>query len=774
MWLEKHPDASKAIRLAVLIGFIILGVYIRAIPALTYGLELQGNDPWIEYWAANYTYTHGLAAWWSLTQENPVTHSFWYPWGRDFTLSTYPGIAVLSALTYPIVQPFHISLKDWVALQPLVYAVLSTIFIYLAVRELMDGSELAGLSAALLYAVIPAAADRTMIGFVEKEGAGTAFIFLFIYFYSKMVKTPHKTMAKKKLLYAILSGLSMAMVGWFWGGYQYLFAAFSLFMVLYPLISRGEPSLEFILYNLEVSLSSLLFVALAPTNYKALGLYPDIKPRIGLIALALYIFPIIYYIGYRKKILNPWRYLGLLVAVGVVGVYLISLGYIQAGGRIAYALGLRFLVKDPLVYSIEEHQPALQAHGLVGVLNTWGGPPFILSIIGALYLLYKGRADHLFVASLFFIAFYAYMNATYLEAVAAAFGVITTAVFIGFLLKHIVPTRHEIERRKKGRVTIHEKFGIGRTLALVLLVLIAIPTATTVADSVEKHYYMIPSIMSSGSGFGKNPAWYEAIEFIKNNTGEDAVIISWWDYGYWITVCTGRRSVADGATLNGTQIKWLGRFLTAKNESEALWILQNVFHTPEDETYVLVFDVFWFIKVGENQYVVQPFDQYTMAGRIDIPKSIWMIRIGRRDISDYLYLYVIGDRRISIAPRFDKPEALGLIYRMMVDGILYLNEQDRNNTYMFRWYSGTEMSIEPRYKIIEENLGIDKEVKVSSASQMAIFTSGDRSRTSMVHFKPYKIITAPYIPAIVSTDGKAELRVVIFIYKVDFSGSASP
>ncbi len=770
IWLEKHPDASKAIRIGVLLSFIALGVYIRAIPALKYGLELQGNDPWIEYWTTNYTYTHGLLSWWSLTQSNPVTHIFWYPWGRDFTLSTYPGMTLVAAATYPLVQPLHITLKDWVALQPLLYAVLSTILVYLAVRELMDGSELAGLIAALLYAVLPAAADRTMIGFVEKEGAGATFIFLFIYLYSKMIKIDHCRDPKKKLLYAILSGLAMAMVGWFWGGYQYLFTAFSLFMVVYPLVSREKLTLRFILYNLEVSLSSLLFVALAPKNYKALGLIPTISFKLGVMALALYTLPLIYYIGVKKKILNPWRYLGLLVVIGIASVYIISMGYIHVSGRIAYALGLRYLVHEPLVYSVEEHQPALQAHGLVGVLNTWGGPPFLLSIIGALYLLYKGRADHLLTATLFFIAFYAYMNATYFEALAAAFGVITNATLLGFLLKQVVPSKKEIERRRRGVVTLRERFSPGRVIALILLVLISIPTVTTIADNVEKHQYMIPSIMSSASGFGKNPAWYEAIDFLRNSTGENALIISWWDYGYWIGVCANRASVADGATLNSSQIRLLAQFLTSFNESEALDILRKL-HAPEDETYVLVFDVFWFLKTGENQYVVQPFDQYTMAGRIDIPKSIWMIRIGRRDPADYLYLYVIQAqqrKRAIVSPRFDKPETLPLIYKMMVDGILYLNEQEVNQTYMFRWYTGSETSLEPAYQPVRDYLGVETEIQASTYS---VLMPQDRSRSSMVHFKPYKIIVSSYNPPIQSQDGNAELRVVIFIYKVDFTGS---
>ena len=48
------------------------------------------------------------------------------------------------------------------------------------------------------------------------------------------------------------------------------------------------------------------------------------------------------------------------------------------------------------------------------------------------------------------------------------------------------------------------------------------------------------------------------MNWIKENTPEDAVIASWWDYGYWITALSERTTITDNATLIDWQIKKMG------------------------------------------------------------------------------------------------------------------------------------------------------------------------------------------------------------------------
>lgn len=54
----------------------------------------------------------------------------------------------------------------------------------------------------------------------------------------------------------------------------------------------------------------------------------------------------------------------------------------------------------------------------------------------------------------------------------------------------------------------------------------------------------------------------EAYNWLRENTPEDARVLSWWDYGYQITGIANRTTIADGNTWNHEHIALLGMILT--------------------------------------------------------------------------------------------------------------------------------------------------------------------------------------------------------------------
>jgi len=70
------------------------------------------------------------------------------------------------------------------------------------------------------------------------------------------------------------------------------------------------------------------------------------------------------------------------------------------------------------------------------------------------------------------------------------------------------------------------------------------------------------------------PDWVEALTWMRYQLPPDAVVMSWWDYGYWITTIGNKTTLADNATLNATQIKRIGRMFMS-NETEALKIIDE-------------------------------------------------------------------------------------------------------------------------------------------------------------------------------------------------------
>ncbi|MFH1294717.1 MAG: STT3 domain-containing protein, partial [Candidatus Aenigmatarchaeota archaeon] len=64
-----------------------------------------------------------------------------------------------------------------------------------------------------------------------------------------------------------------------------------------------------------------------------------------------------------------------------------------------------------------------------------------------------------------------------------------------------------------------------------------------------------------------NQPWYQAMDFLKNNTTEGASILSWWDFGYWFQTRGEIPSIADGGNINATVDEEIAQWFTAPPEN---------------------------------------------------------------------------------------------------------------------------------------------------------------------------------------------------------------
>jgi asparagine N-glycosylation enzyme membrane subunit Stt3 len=65
-------------------------------------------------------------------------------------------------------------------------------------------------------------------------------------------------------------------------------------------------------------------------------------------------------------------------------------------------------------------------------------------------------------------------------------------------------------------------------------------------------------------------AWWEALIKIRKESRPDAIVTTWWDYGYWVKYVAERRVSADGGTLGTHVPHWLARALVAPEEKESI------------------------------------------------------------------------------------------------------------------------------------------------------------------------------------------------------------
>ncbi len=71
-----------------------------------------------------------------------------------------------------------------------------------------------------------------------------------------------------------------------------------------------------------------------------------------------------------------------------------------------------------------------------------------------------------------------------------------------------------------------------------------------------------------------NDGWYNTLTEIRDESEEDAIINSWWDFGHWFAAIAERRVTLDGGRQNNPQAHWLGKLMLTSNEDESVGILR--------------------------------------------------------------------------------------------------------------------------------------------------------------------------------------------------------
>jgi asparagine N-glycosylation enzyme membrane subunit Stt3 len=175
-------------------------------------------------------------------------------------------------------------------------------------------------------------------------------------------------------------------------------------------------------------------------------------------------------------------------------------------------------------------------------------------------------------------------------------------------------------KTKRGLARVSKEYS-GIAVFLVFLLLVTNLAFSPQSGGVPRVYgsAYAPITISAGSlpVAPNEPVqeWLNMLSWTQNNLQSTTVVCSWWDYGYWLTILGNVTSLADNATINGTQIENIG-YIFMSNETQALTMLEKY-----NAKYILVFVT---LKIGQSstqQYVA------TSAGYGDEGKWSWMARI---------------------------------------------------------------------------------------------------------------------------------------------------
>ncbi len=604
-----------------------------------YGYYLNEFDPYFDYRATKFIVDNGLDAYWQWHDTMS-----WYPEGRDVPGTSQAVLHITAAYLY---QAFGrgMSLIDFTIAFPAIMGALTVIAVFALVRVL--GGTSAGMFSALMMAFSPAIIQRGNLGWFKSEPLGLFFGILAMYLFISAIK--HKEI-KYAIAKAIAGGLILGLANGSWGGIQYFSIPISLFFIALPFFRRD--------------LTIPMYVAIAFTAFTLITAAafprPGVSFVLGLPGLAMMAGTAFLLIAFFVKKISRPRVQTRNVAFALIAFVAIGMAFIVAGPYVSPSFRYLNAINpfigsiDPLVESVAEHFTPTVADYFVdfSVLLMFAG-------LGG-WLAFRRRNDTAIFALLIGITG-VYVSATFARLlVFASVGIIVLAglglyeVTRSIMAYRVAtatpaatgPTRltaatREERRRMEFASRGHSTSGqvVKISFVIVMIMMLSIPMFYPSNSNWVSSADVPTAIANGGTGFRvQSDDWINAMDWLSKNTEPDAVVASWWDYGYWITTLGNKPTLADNATLNHTRIQSIAKMFVSDEES-GMKIAQDL-----KADYILVYVVgqvrFYGQLNATGTDAAAGDDQrigiYTLGQGGDESKKQWFMRIGGFDEANYI------------------------------------------------------------------------------------------------------------------------------------------
>ncbi len=514
--------------------FIILAVFLIALSLrLTTAKydRLLGADPWYHYKMARILLETGTYPVWEYYSRFPHGEPVLAP----------PGLYYLPVYLFKAISFSNISFFKIFQLLPAVFGALTIIPLYLLVRELIN--ERTAFFSSLLLGISPAAIERGLAGYFRGE---VFFVFMMLFaFYFFIYSLRDARVSLLSAFFLFLSGL-------FWRGWGFAFAVISATFVL-GLISnyiRREDSNKLILSYVVACGGGVSLLYIFTSLFYKQDVYNHVaKVATPLKATLLFLLFIVIEI-LNKALKGKTRKTRVVVPLAIVFVVVLvasQTGYPQYLSNryktvyktALYSPEVEALIRLPFYpwrLGIGE-QDKITLPYLRYAYSTL----LLLAPVG-LFLLLKKR----FSSKIFLTLFALSSLSLLLFQVRFTFLASPAVSLLGAL------ALYHISMQKNRR----------RNLSFILLAVLIIPNA-----------YSAISYSSNAEPF-VSPELYESLVWIKENTPEDSVILSWWDYTGPILGIANRKTVTHthpSIVSEGTAL-----MLRTKNETRALYLVRNL------------------------------------------------------------------------------------------------------------------------------------------------------------------------------------------------------
>ena len=664
----KRPTVSRrAIMTSMVLSIVFaIAVLIRAYAA-KYGYYLNEFDPYYDYYAAqhivNLAHQQGLYA---ALFANPANcgptvftachnsqgyyfwHDIqtWFPTGRNVAATSQDGLQVGGALLYLLIHDVFgvpITLYNLLILLPVFFGALTAVLFFFLVRKI--AGDAAGMFAALVFAVSPPLIERGNLGWFKSEPlaillfVGASYMLLSVFDKERSLRS--------RLLRSLAGGIMLGYGNTAWGGGDYFSAAFGVIFLLIPFL------------NVDLAAYSPAFITFTSATLFVSAIFPNpgvhiVTSAVGLIMLGGTVFTLV--AQWAKSWTKPTEYRAtlfkLVFAFALAGLALLSFGLVGS-------LTLRYVTvlapwvasfssssADQLVRSVAEQAAPTGADYFTSyaLLLSFGMAGALIAFrrrgIPMVYALVLGLTGIYFSASFTRLLVYS----------SVALGILGGIGFAELAFAIAKPSTTPLVKKKAAPSSRNEMKVV---FSIAVIALIVLPAGTywipsPIPCSYNGQLFCDNSPADSGVSLVNGATiysrsafsdWIATLQWVRQNTPTNSIVISWWDYGYWFAVMGNRTTVVDNATLNSTRIAQVGRMLMS-NVTQAAAMAESM--GKGRPVYVAIFVTgsilaSTYTGTGSSYYILQvPSGGTFTPGGGDESKKQWFIRIGLLNESQFL------------------------------------------------------------------------------------------------------------------------------------------
>jgi len=633
--LFKIRNFNFKLKHLLIIGVLILSfstsLMLRS-QVLDYGYELHEFDPFFNFRATEFLVNNGLVEYYDWHDVKS-----WYPNGRDISATSQVMLHVTAATTYQIFGG-NMELYDFTILFPGVVGALTAIIIFALVRVI--GGTTAGLFASLLFAISVPIIIRGFMGWFKSEPLGLFYGLFGLYLFLSGIKSDNKKITVSKL---IGGGILMAFGLASWGGIQFFMIPIGIFIFTLPFLRKD---LGFLIWSIPVFVVSLLLTIMVFDR-------PGVDFVLGLGGISL-ILPTVFLImcSFIQKFTTSKNhirnFLILLLTIILIGSFVIIFNtenqFLQYPSyRYLNAINPFLTTTNLLIDSVAEHSTttiyySFSIHSILMIfagLGSWiifnkikfaSSKDFPKHLIEFWIIFNKIKfasskdfPKDLMVFVLIFGLVGAYVGSAFvrLELFTSLSIIFLSSIGLSIITKEILNCKKQLHPIRNKIIKFSYVGGI--------LILIIIPFLFPASNWIS--ILDTPAVILNG-GSTYNVAtndWIESLEWIKLNTPSDSIILSWWDYGYWITTISERTTLVDNATIDSKQIQKVANILLSPPD-DAWNMLQET-----DSDYVLIFVAGQKFSSSDDDLL------YLIDGGGDESKKMWFMKIAGVPVEKYLH-----------------------------------------------------------------------------------------------------------------------------------------